>query len=365
MKLSLIRACMALSMVAVLTGCAGIRKTPEPPAAVVEVPRSHPPAVTDRFLLDTPEQRIVGELQVIEARYEDTFVDIARTYNVGFDELAEANPDVDAWLPGEGTRIVLPTRFVLPDAPHEGIVVNLPSKRLFYFLPEPDAEGRQVVVTYPIGIGKEGTVTPVGTTTVISKAKDPVWTVPQSVLQEHAAKGDPLPARVMPGPDNPLGAYALRLGMPSYLIHGTNKPAGVGMRSSHGCLRLFPENIAFIYESVPPGTPVRIVNQPWLFAWDNGRLYLEAHTPLSDDTRDQARLFADRFAAAMENAPDGLAQIADARLESIREAALGVPLPLMENEPSPPDVLAAARFVNNLVAFPEPAPELLAQQISE
>jgi L,D-transpeptidase ErfK/SrfK len=364
MKVSRIRTSLALLMVAVLTGCVSLTKPPAPAVVIVEPPRSYPPIVSDRFLLETPDQQVVGELQVIEARYEDTFVDIARAYNVGFDELIEANPGVDAWLPGEGTRILLPTRYILPDAPYEGIVINLARKRLFYF-PEPDADGRRVVVTYPLGIGKEGTVTPVGATTVISKTANPVWWPPQSVREEHIAKGDPLPEKVLPGPDNPLGAHALRLGMPSYLIHGTNKPAGVGMRSSHGCLRLFPENIAFMYDDVPVGTSVAIVNQPWLFGWQDGHLYLEAHKPFSDDTRDQTKLFAEQLAAALEAAPNGMALVADDRLLSIQQEALGVPLPLLQGEPSPVEVVAAARFVNNLVAFPESNPELVAQQITE
>jgi len=364
MEISLLRISTVVLVVAVLTGCAGpSRVAPPPPVAVVEPPRSAPPIVTDRFLLETPNQTIVGQLQAIEARYEDTFVAIARTYNVGFDELVAANPGVDAWLPGEGTRIVLPTRFTLPDGPREGIVVNLARKRLFYYLP-PDADGRRVVVTYPLGIGKEGTVTPVGSTTVVLKRENPVWTPPQSVREEHIAKGDPLPAQVMPGPDNPLGAHALNLAMPSYLIHGTNKPAGVGMRSSHGCLRMFPENIAFLYETVPVGTPVRIVNQPWLFGWEDGRLYLEAHTPQSDDTRDHAKLFAKQLDAALKAAPNGAALLATDRVASLKEKALGVPMPVQQSQRSPVDVLAAARFVNNLVEFPEPNPELLAQQIS-
>lgn len=364
MQISLLRISTVILVVAVLAGCAGQRQVAPPPAPVVELPRSYPPIVTDRFLLESTNQTIVGQFQVIEARYEDTFVAIARTYNVGFDELVAANPGVDAWLPGEGTRIVLPTRFILPDGPQEGIVVNLARKRLFYYLP-PDADGRRAVVTYPLGIGKEGTVTPVGSTTVVLKRENPVWTPPQSVRAEHIAKGDPLPAQVMPGPDNPLGAHALNLGMPSYLIHGTNKPAGVGMRSSHGCLRMFPENIAFLYETVPVGTPVRIVNQPWLFGWEDGRLYLEAHTPQSDDERDHAKLFAKQLDAVLQAAPNGSASVATDRLASIQQEALGVPLPVQQSQPSPIEIFAAARFVNNLVEFPEPNPELLAQQISQ
>jgi len=176
---------------------------------------------------------------VTYARYEDTIPDIARRFNLGFDEVARANPGVDPWLPGEGTRIILPTQFVLPDAPPEGIVINVAALRFFYF-PKPDKDGQRVVITYPIGIGKVGWATPIGKTKVVSKRKDPYWTPPASVRKEHAAEGDPLPARVPPGPDNPLGNRAMNLGWPSYLIHGTNKPAGVGLRASHGCIRMYP-----------------------------------------------------------------------------------------------------------------------------
>jgi L,D-transpeptidase ErfK/SrfK len=243
-----------------------------------------PPIDARRFAL--PEgAEVVGQLQVVHAREEDTFVDIARSYGLGYDELLAANPGVDPWLPGEGTRVILPTRFVLPAAPREGVVLNIAAKRLFYYLPTAEGE-TPVVETFPIGIGREGWATPTGETTVVSKARDPVWFVPASVRAEHAAEGDPLPAQVPPGPDNPLGNRVLGLGIPGYLIHGTNKPAGVGMRVSHGCVRLFPEDIEHLYERVPIGTPVRIVNQPYLFGWQDDELLLEAHAPLEEDDRD-------------------------------------------------------------------------------
>ena len=182
---------------------------------------------------------------------EDTLSDIARRFNLGYDEVVNANPGVDpvaARAPAR--RIVLPTQFVLPDAPHEGIVVNLAALRLYYFPKAAKSEPRQVI-TYPIGIGMVGWATPTGTTKIVSKRKDPFWTPPASVRKEHAAEGDILPARVPPGPDNPLGAFAMNLGWPSYLMHGTNKPAGVGMRASHGCIRLYPEDIATLFQAAP------------------------------------------------------------------------------------------------------------------
>jgi L,D-transpeptidase ErfK/SrfK len=249
-------------------------------------------------------QDVVGTPQVIEARYEDTFVSLARAYNVGFEALRRANPGVDAWLPGAGTTIVLPTQYVLPRAPRQGIVVNLPELRLYHF---PDSDGRRVI-THPISIGRMDWGTPLGRATIIDKSRNPAWYPPQSIRDEHAARNEPLPTVVPPGPENPLGAHALRLDRPGYLIHGTNKPSGVGMRVTHGCIRMFPEDIEALFEMVEPGTPVYIVNQPYKLGWGEDGLYLEAHLPLGEerDTEDWSgteltRLFV---AATEERAAD-------------------------------------------------------------
>jgi L,D-transpeptidase ErfK/SrfK len=252
------------------------RAAPASPAPQLQVVQ--PPVATHVFAFDPETTGVVGQLQVTRARHEDTLPDIARRFNLGYDEVARANPGVDPWLPGEGTRIVLPTQFVLPEAPPEGVVVNLAALRLFYF-PKPSQDGRREVMTFPIGIGKVGWATPEGATTVVSKRKGPWWTPPASVRKEHAAAGDPLPARVPPGPDNPLGAYAMNLGWPTYLIHGTNKPAGVGLRASHGCIRMYPEDIAVLFERVAVGTPVRVVNQPLLYRWQGDSLYVQSYPP--------------------------------------------------------------------------------------
>ena len=219
------------------------------------------------------------------SKKEDTFADIARRFNVGYTELVRANPGVDPWLPGEGTEIVLPTEFILPDAPREGIVLNLAQMRLYYF-PKPKKEGPVEVITHPIGIGKVGWATPEGTTKVVSHVKDPTWTPPVSVREQHAKDGDILPATVPPGPDNPLGRHMMRLGWPSYLMHGTNKPPAVGMRASAGCVRLYPEDIALLFDAVPDGTKVTVVNQPVLLGWHGDRLLVQTYEPLVDDKRD-------------------------------------------------------------------------------
>jgi len=324
----------------------------------------NPPIVSDRFLLEAEDQQIIGELQIIETHDEDTFVDIARAYNVGFDELVDANPEVDPWLPGDGTSVVLPTRFILPDAPREGIVINLAAKRLFYYL-EPDEDGARAVITFPIGIGQQGTATPIGETTVTSKGKDPVWHVPASIRREYAAEGNPLPPQVPPGPDNPLGSHVLILGMPSYLIHGTNRPAGVGMRVSHGCVRLFPENIEHLFEVAPVGVAVTIVNQPWLLGWDEQTLFLEAHQMLEDDVRDWPAEFPDILAAELEQAPNGAGVVDQERVSLILEEGMGIPIPALGDGPPSEQAINDAMQVNNLVVLPEVMPEVLASDLTE
>jgi len=235
-------------------------------------------AATAKELPLSADSQVVGENATIVTEYRDTFVALARRYDLGFEELVRANPDVDPWLPGEGTEIVLPTQFVLPNAPRSGIVINLPELRLYYY---PDGEeGR--LITHPISIGRMDWGTPLGLTAIQSKAMNPTWYPPQSIRDEHAADNRPLPAVVPPGPDNPLGNHALRLALPGYLIHGTNKPSGVGMRVTHGCIRMFPEDIEALFDSVPVGTSVRIVNQPVKLGRHESALYVEAHPPLPE-----------------------------------------------------------------------------------
>jgi L,D-transpeptidase ErfK/SrfK len=237
---------------------------------------------------------VFGEVKVIEARYEDTFVSLARTYNVGYEELRQANPGVDEWLPGEGTKITIPSLYVLPRASQRGIVVNVAELRMYYFpatepgsLPEGVTPGSRRVITHPISIGRMDWSTPLGVTTITGKVANPSWYPPQSIRDEHAARNDILPRVVKPGPDNPLGLHAMRLGLPGYLIHGTNKPSGVGMRVTHGCVRMFPEDIEALYRTVPVGTSVNIVNQPVKIGWTaDGTLYLEAHPALMESNVD-------------------------------------------------------------------------------
>ncbi|WP_298189808.1 L,D-transpeptidase family protein [uncultured Pseudomonas sp.] len=227
--------------------------------------------------LPPPGDDIVGEVQVIKAKYEDTFADLGVANDLGYLEMVIANPGVDAWLPGEGSEIILPTRYILPPGPREGIVINLAEYRLYYY-----PKGANVVHTYPLGIGREGWSSPVANARITAKTPNPGWTPPKSILAEHAADGDPLPAYVPPGPDNPLGPYKLGLSVPGYLIHGSNKKFGIGMRVSHGCFRMLNHNVLKLASMVSVGTPVRIINEPYKFGRSGGKVYLEAHAPLDD-----------------------------------------------------------------------------------
>jgi L,D-transpeptidase ErfK/SrfK len=240
-----------------------------------------PCANATTYTLSKPDDMVVGEDQTIMTVYEDTLYDLARAYSLGSEELIRVNPKVDPWLPGAGKMLVVPGRHILPPGPHEGIVVNLPEHRLYYY-PKPKRGGPIQVITYPVSIGKMDWRTPLGITHVIQKEKNPIWFPPESVRKEHAEAGDPLPPRVGPGPDNPLGAYAMRLaaGNGTYLIHGTNNPIAVGLAVTHGCIRMYPDDVAQLFPLIPVGTPVRLINEPVKVAWVDGELLLEAHPPV-------------------------------------------------------------------------------------
>lgn len=237
-----------------------------------------PPVLAAMYDMPPSGSDVIGKIQHIKTRKSDTFVALARQYDVGYRELREANPDVDPWLPGDGTPVIIPTAYVLPNVPRKGVVVNLPEMRVYYFPPD-DSQYAGKVFTYPIGIGRQGWSTPIAHTRVTKKIPHPTWTPPASIKAEHARKGDPLPDVVPAGPDNPLGQYKLRLGLPGYLIHGTNNPSGVGMQVSHGCIRLFPEDISALFSMVKAGTPVNIISEPYKVGWKGNTLVMAAHPP--------------------------------------------------------------------------------------
>ena len=240
------------------------------------------PAAAETMTLPPPDVDLIGAVRIVEARGDDTLLDIARRYDIGQDEILHANPEVDRWLPGAGTKVVIPSRYVLPQAPRRGLVLNVPEMRLYYFPPVRRNE-QAVVQTYPVSIGRMDWATPLGETHLAAKVKDPAWHPPDSIRKEAEARGEPLPEFIPPGPDNPLGRFALRLGLPGYLIHSTNKPYGVGMRVSHGCIRMYPEDMEILFPEVSTKTPVRLVNQPAKAGWLADTLYLEIHPPLEED----------------------------------------------------------------------------------
>lgn len=309
------------------------------------------PLHANDFMLESPAQSVVGAPQVVFAREQDTFSDLAREYGLGFDELLAANPGIDPWLPGDNTPVLLPTQYVIPDVPRQGVVLNIASKRLFYF-PEA-AEGEpQVVKTYPIGIGRVGWETPLGDAKVIAKATDPHWYVPASVRKEHAEMGNPLPSVVPPGPENPLGAHVLKLDMPGYLIHGTNQPYGVGMRVSHGCVRLYPENIELLYSLVDIGEQVMIVNEPYLVGILRGEAYFEGHEPLEDDTLTPE----ERLDELLGSTGLILGEDEQMHVRAIASAAAGVPVRVARFDID--EALVRARVVRNTIEVDPDAPTL-------
>jgi len=289
-------------------------------------------ALAASYLVPPQGIDVVGEVRSIRTEYKDTFVDLARRYGVGYEELVRANPGVDPWIPGEGTNVVIPTRFVLPNAPRTGIVLNIPEMRLYYYPPPTQGE-KPIVMTFPVGIGREGWTTPYVVTKVTAKQRDPTWYPTESVRKEHAAEGDILPPAVPPGPDNPLGAYALRLAIPSYLIHGTHKPAGVGLRVSHGCVRMFPEDIETLFKLVPIGTQVRVIDQPFKMGWQAGALYLEVHPPLDEDVKRTAKGLTAITELLVSTTADRQIDVDWDAVEAIYDQATGIPQAMTRDQP--------------------------------
>jgi L,D-transpeptidase ErfK/SrfK len=354
LPLAIAGGCATLEDLFGVTPGAASASTRAAPVPLAERPRQQP-IFANHFLLSSPEQSVIGEPQVVYTRAEDTLSDLARAYGLGYDELVAANPGVDPWLPGDGTPVLLPTQFVLPQVPREGIVLNVAAKRLFYF--PRTAEGQpRIVKTYPVGIGRVGWETPTGATRVVAKAVDPHWYVPASVRQEHAEQGDPLPAVVPPGPDNPLGNRVLQLDMPGYLIHGTNQPYGVGMRVSHGCVRLYPEDIEFLFELVAIGEPVRIVNEPFLLGHLDGDLYFEAHAPLEDDTVVAEERIEALLLRAAESGHPRLRQADRDHLRALASIANGVTARVATHDSH--EVFVRARVVHNTVRVDPGEPSL-------
>ena len=243
-----------------------------------------PSAQASEYPLRDDGGGLFGEVKRIQTRYEDTLIQLARQHSLGYEELRRVNKGVDPWLPGAGTEILIPGQRLLPPGVREGIVVNLPEHRLFYF-PKPEQGKPPVVLTFPVSVGKMDWNTPLGVTKVVRKQKDPPWYPPESVRNEHIKRGDPpLPAVVPAGPDNPLGTRSMRLDIPggAYLIHGTNNPDAVGMAITHGCLRMYPEDIERLFDLTPVGTRVTLINEPVKISRFGGEVWLEVHPPVDE-----------------------------------------------------------------------------------
>lgn len=247
-------------------------------------------AHAETFPLPTGEDSVVGVVQHVESREDETLVDIAREFDLGYDQIVRANPEVNRWIPGNGTKVLIPHHYILPGDVRKGIVLNIAELRMYYY-PTNGKLPADRVHTYPVSIGRMDWKTPLGATKVIRKDRDPAWHPPASIREEHAREGEILPS-VIPGgtPDNPLGRYALRLGFPGYLIHGVDerKTYGIGMRVTHGCIRMYPDDIETLFGMVPLNTPVQLLNQPVKVGWSGDRLLLEVHQPLDEGEDEDA-----------------------------------------------------------------------------
>jgi L,D-transpeptidase ErfK/SrfK len=307
-------------------------------------------------LPETSGDRVVasstGDTASITVDHDQTLLDVARHFNLGQTEIVTLNPKLDRWLIKQGTVVRLPNRRILPDTPHEGITLNIAEYRMYYY----PANQPGTVRSYAHGIGRQDWQTPLGKTSVAKKVKNPAWHPPESIRREHAANGDPLPAIVPPGPNNPLGAYALYLNLPGeYRIHGTDvdKIYGIGMQITHGCVRMYPEDIEALYNSVPIGTPVYIVKQPIKVGWLNNTLYIEAHPDLEGEEKSQDERYAAALALIQKANNGELPEFDQVALNQALKDLDGTPAPLYERLPPLEEEIPAVE--------PEPAPEPVAK----
>lgn len=285
-------------------------------------------------------RQIVGALATVDSQRDDTLSDLARHFGLGFTDITIANPGIEPWALAENQPVLLPLQFVLPEAPRNGVVLNLANMRMFYY-----PKDQQKVLTFPVGIGRDGWNTPLGLTKIVAKKANPAWTVPESIHREHQLLGDPLPKVIPSGPDNPLGYYAMPLGFTGYLIHGTNKPYGIGMQVSHGCVQLYPEDVEVLFEQVSVGTPVRIVHQPYLAAWEQDMLYLEAHRPLEKWGKQDKQFQTDARARLKKLAEEKNAVVDWLRVDEVLSRADGIPTPVLQDGADLPGLTATAMKV--------------------
>lgn len=319
-----------------LSGCQTLSSLFYQETASHQIPQPETIATHEFDLSDG--ENMVGAIAAIDSRENDTLPDIARHFGLGYNDISIANSAVSPWTPAPGSHVLLPLQFILPDSPHKGIALNLANMRLFYYPPKQPGK----VYTYPVGIGRQGWNTPMGLTSIVAKNANPSWRVPESIHREHAEKGDSLPAVVDAGPDNPLGLYAMRLGVPGYLIHGTNKPYGIGMQISHGCVQLYPEDIEALFKKATVGMPVHIVHQPYLTAWRQDMLYLEAHEPLQKWAKDKAKLKKQVIRQLHEIGAKKSVAVDWEKVERILRRSDGIPAPVLMHSPDITQISANA-----------------------
>jgi L,D-transpeptidase ErfK/SrfK len=302
-------------------GCAAIREVLE---KSLPVPSQLEEKIGRNDFFATKEDDVIGQLAVIRLEKGDTLPDIARHFSLGINTVSAANPGIDIWVPEAGERILLPLSFILPETLRTGIVINLAAMRLFYFK---DDGKLSAVSTYPIGVGTTERSTPMGQMYIVSKMFRPTWYVPASIGEDHRKKGDPLPAKVPPGPLNPLGEYALYLSKSGYLVHGTNKSASIGLRATNGCIRLYPEDIKRLFENSPVKTPVNIVNQPYLVGQRDGIVYIEVHAPFEESGTAEL----EKAYAKLRNIEKKSGRALDwKKIKEVVVEARGIPVPIFE-----------------------------------
>lgn len=288
--------------------------------------------LSNTYYLPPLGQQIIGEIKEITTQSGDTLKEIARENGVGFDALLTANPGISEETLTAGTQITIPSQYILPNTPYEGIVINLPEMRLYYY-PPPQPGHQAVVSTYAIGIGKEGYAMPPGVSKITSKVVNPSWTVPKSIINEFAERGLSHPETVPPGANNPLGKYAMRLNNSSYLIHSTNKPYSIGKRVSHGCIRMYPEDIELMFPMVSTGTLVRVIHQPIKSGWKENTLYIEAHDALREPNKPKDT--PDEIIGSFISKPDlDIDNVTRSAIKTAQEGNLGIPIKVYTPDPA-------------------------------
>lgn len=297
------------------------------------------PAYAERFELESSNDSLMGSIRYVKVRDDETLVDIAREFDIGYDQIVKANPGVNRWLPGEGTKVVIPQMYILPSAARKGLILNIPELRL-YFYPAAQKGAPQQVMTFPVSIGRMDWRTPLGTTRVVAKERDPVWRPTASIRAEHARDGDPLPEAIPGGdPTNPLGRFALRLGIPSYLIHGVDerKAFGIGMRVTHGCIRMYPEDIEALFPLVSVNTPVLLLDEPIKIGRFDDRIFLSVHQPLEEGEDDAAppapRISVEQTFREIRNKLGPSVMINEAQIAEITEEGNGIPHEIAQASP--------------------------------